>query len=85
MGIILSIIGNLILGAIVGGLARVALPGAQDIGLPQTIGVGVLAGLIGGAVFSWFWIPITFVLTVILAAVAIKVGIDKGILKTQNG
>ncbi len=83
MGVILSIIGNLIVGGIIGYLARAVLPGAQDIGLPQTVGVGVIAGLIGGIVFSWFWIPITFVLTVILAAVGISFGIKKGLLKPQ--
>ncbi len=84
MGIILSIIGNIIVGAIIGYAARLVLPGAQDIGLAQTIAVGVIAGLIGGIVFSWFWIPITFVLTVVLAAIGIKVGMDKGLLKPQN-
>ncbi len=83
MGVIFSIIGNLIVGGIIGYLARAVLPGAQDIGLPQTVGVGVIAGLIGGIVFSWFWIPITFVLTVILAAVGISFGIKKGLLKPQ--
>ncbi len=83
MGVIFSIIGNLIVGGIIGYLARAVLPGAQDIGLPQTVGVGVIAGLIGGIVFSWFWIPVTFVLTVILAAVGISFGIKKGLLKPQ--
>jgi len=84
MGFILGLIGNIIVGAIVGYAARAVLPGAQDIGLGQTIGVGVVASLIGFFVFSWFWLPITFVITVILAAVGIKVGMDRGFLKAQN-
>jgi len=84
MGFILGLIGNIILGAVVGGAARAVLPGAQDIGLGQTIAVGVVASLIGFFVFSWFWLPITFVITVLLAAAGIKVGMDKGLLKPQN-
>lgn len=84
MGFIFGLIGNIILGAIVGYAARLVLPGAQDIGLAQTIGVGVLASLIGFFVFSWFWLPITFVITVVLAAVGISIGMKKGLLKPQN-
>ena len=47
MGFILGLIGNIILGAIVGYAARIVLPGAQDIGLAKTIAVGVLASFIG--------------------------------------
>ena len=75
MGFILGLIGNIILGAIVGYAARAVLPGAQDIGLAQTIAVGVIASLIGFFVFSWFWLPITFVITVLLAAAGISIGI----------
>ena len=84
MGFILGLIGNIILGAIVGYAARAVLPGAQDIGLAQTIAVGVIASLIGFFVFSWFWLPITFVITVLLAAVGISIGIKQGILKPQG-
>lgn len=81
MGFIAGLIGNIIVGAIVGYAGRLALPGAQNISAVQTVGVGVVASLIGFFVFSWFWLPITFVITVILAAVGIKVGMDRGILK----
>ncbi len=84
MGFILGLIGNIILGAIVGYAARAVLPGAQDIGLAQTIAVGVIASLIGFFVFSWFWLPITFVITVLLAAAGISIGIKQGILKPQG-
>ncbi len=85
MTFILSLIGNIILGAIVGYAARAVLPGAQDIGVPQTIGVGVIASLIGFFVFSWFWLPITFVITIVLAAAGISFGIKQGFLKPNQG
>jgi len=81
---IAGLIGNIILGAIVGYAARLVLPGAQDIGVLQTVGVGVVASLIGFFVFSWFWLPITFVITVVLAAAGISIGMKKGLLKPQN-
>jgi hypothetical protein len=80
---IAALIGNLILGAIIGYAGRLALPGAQNLSPVQTVGVGVLAALVGFFIFSWFWLPITFVLTVILAAAGIKIGMDKGFLKEQ--
>lgn len=43
-----SIIGSLILGTIIGFGGRAILPGAQDIGLGKTIGLGVIANLIVG-------------------------------------
>lgn len=81
MGFILGLIANIIVGAIVGYAGRLALPGAQNLSVVQTIGVGVIAAFIGFFVFSWFWLPITFVLTVLLAAAGIKIGMDRGILK----
>lgn len=44
-----TIIGAIIGGAIIGGLARLALPGKQGISLPLTIVIGILGSLIA----SW--------------------------------
>jgi len=41
-----TIIGAIIGGAIIGGLARLALPGKQGISLPLTIIIGILGSLI---------------------------------------
>lgn len=42
-----TIIGAIIAGAIIGGLARLALPGKQNISLAITIILGILGSLIG--------------------------------------
>lgn len=48
------IIGALILGAIVGALARLLIPGKQDIGILATILIGALGALVGGAIYQFF-------------------------------
>ncbi len=45
---IAALIGTLITGTIIGFGGRAILPGAQDIGLPKTIGIGVVASIIVG-------------------------------------
>jgi uncharacterized membrane protein YeaQ/YmgE (transglycosylase-associated protein family) len=63
-GIIASIIG----GAIIGGLGRLVLPGAQDIGWLKTIGLGVVATVIVNLVASPLDFPISTILAVLVAA-----------------
>ena len=41
-------IGFIVAGLIIGALARLALPGRQNIGLPLTLLLGVLGSVIGG-------------------------------------
>jgi uncharacterized membrane protein YeaQ/YmgE (transglycosylase-associated protein family) len=45
-----TIIGAIVVGAIVGSLARLILPGRQDISIAATITVGFIAALIGGLI-----------------------------------
>jgi uncharacterized membrane protein YeaQ/YmgE (transglycosylase-associated protein family) len=62
-----SIILALVVGAIIGVLARLVMPGKQDIGMLTTVLIGALGGLIGSAAASQFgyhnanggvaWIP----------------------------
>jgi len=62
-----SIILALVVGAIIGVVARLVMPGRQDIGMLTTVLIGALGGLIGSAVASQFgyhnanggvaWIP----------------------------
>ena len=62
-----SIILALIVGAIIGVVARLVMPGRQDIGVLTTVVIGALGALIGSAVVSQFgyhnanggvaWIP----------------------------
>jgi len=62
-----SVILALIVGAIIGVVARLVMPGKQDIGMVVTVLIGALGGLVGSAVASHFgyhnanggiaWIP----------------------------
>jgi uncharacterized membrane protein YeaQ/YmgE (transglycosylase-associated protein family) len=45
-----TVIGAIFVGIVVGALARLYLPGRQDISMLATITVGFLAALIGGAI-----------------------------------
>ncbi|OBB64903.1 GlsB/YeaQ/YmgE family stress response membrane protein [Mycobacterium sp. 852014-50255_SCH5639931] len=62
-----SIILAIIVGAIVGVVARLVMPGKQNVGMIMTVVIGAVGGLIGSAVASQFgyhnanggiaWIP----------------------------
>ena len=62
-----SIILAIIVGAIIGLVARLVMPGKQDIGMVMTVALGALGGLIGSWVAGYFgyhnanggiaWIP----------------------------
>jgi len=43
-----TVIGAVIVGAIIGSLGRLVVPGKQDISVVATIGIGIVAALIGG-------------------------------------
>jgi uncharacterized membrane protein YeaQ/YmgE (transglycosylase-associated protein family) len=75
---IASILGAIVIGAIIGALGRLVLPGKQDIGIILTIVVGIVAALIGTAIVGSLqntkgldWIEI--LVQVILAAVGIAI------------
>lgn len=75
-----TIVSAIIVGAIIGVLARLVMPGRQNIGVLMTVILGILGGLIG----SWItqavgysnqsgfaWIP--FIVGVIVAVVLIAI------------
>ena len=67
---IVALIGTLITGTIIGFGGRAILPGAQDIGLPKTIGVGVVASIIVGLLLgSVNWIAAIVAGSVVAAGV----------------
>jgi uncharacterized membrane protein YeaQ/YmgE (transglycosylase-associated protein family) len=75
-----TIIGALILGAILGYLGRLLLPGRQNIPAWATIGAGIVAALLGGLVATWFgvgntrgfdWWKLLFQIVFAVIAVAI--------------
>jgi uncharacterized membrane protein YeaQ/YmgE (transglycosylase-associated protein family) len=46
-----AIIGAIIIGAIIGVLARLVMPGKQNISVLMTVVLGIIGGLVG----SWVW------------------------------
>ena len=47
-----ALIGTLITGTIIGFGGRAILPGGQDIGLPKTVGLGVVSAVITGLILG---------------------------------
>ncbi|MBX6750703.1 MAG: GlsB/YeaQ/YmgE family stress response membrane protein [Micromonosporaceae bacterium] len=75
-----TIVGAIILGVILGYLAKLILPGRQDIPAWATIGAGIAAALLGGFVAVWLgvgdtrgidWIKHILQLVFAIAAVAV--------------
>ena len=67
---IAALIGTLITGTIIGFGGRAILPGAQDIGLPKTVGVGVISSIIVGLILgSVSWIAAIIAGSVVAAGV----------------
>lgn len=62
-----TIVTTIIIGAIIGLLARAILPGGQDIGMTKTVGLGIVSNLIVGIVFKG--LSAGFVMSIIIAAV----------------
>lgn len=54
MGILVVLIMLVVGGLIVGGLARLALPGPDPMSIPMTIGLGIAGSLVGGLVARIF-------------------------------
>jgi len=85
----MQLLGLLIVGLIIGALARLLLPGRQKIGLGLTLLLGVVGAVIGGVIASAIGSGDVFELNVIgfivavassvgLLAVAEKAGIGRG-------
>lgn len=45
---VIGIVGYVVAGSVVGGLARVLRPGAHDLALPVTLGLGAAGAVAGG-------------------------------------
>ena len=69
----MQLIGLIIVGLIIGVLARVVLPGRQSIGLPLTLVLGVLGAVIAGMIASALGTGDIFELNIIGFLVAIPV------------
>jgi uncharacterized membrane protein YeaQ/YmgE (transglycosylase-associated protein family) len=76
-----SIILAIIVGAIIGVIARLVMPGRQSIGMIMTVLIGAVGGLIGSAVAGAFgyhnanggiaWIP--FIVGIVVAVILIAI------------
>ena len=53
-GVVGTIIGGLIAGIIIGPLARLVLPGKQNISLVMTIVLGAVGAIVGGFIYQAF-------------------------------
>lgn len=75
---IVSLIGTLIVGAIIGYAGRAVLPGAQDIGLLKTVILGVVSAVIVGLVFSGAGPIVSIILGALVAAGLLWLTIRQG-------
>ena len=80
-----GILTAIIIGAIIGALARLLLPGKQKIGILLTVGVGIVAALIGTAIVGSMrntngidWVEILVQIVLAIIGVAIVAGIKGG-------
>ena len=48
-----TILWGIIVGAVVGVLGRLLLPGKQNISMLVTVGVGIVAAVLGGVIADW--------------------------------
>jgi uncharacterized membrane protein YeaQ/YmgE (transglycosylase-associated protein family) len=76
------IIAWLLIGLVVGGLARLLVPGRQHIGLILTILIGIMAALLGGiittALIGAGHTVITFIVALIAAALLVSAFTTRG-------
>jgi len=80
VGFIGAIIGTIIVGAIVGALGRLILPGGQDIGLVKTVGLGVVSAFIVGLVLGSVNAVVAIIVSALVAAGLLWLGIRQGFL-----
>ena len=82
-----GIITAIIIGAIIGALGRLVLPGRQPIGILLTIGVGIVAAIIGTAIAQEVgvattdgidWIELVFQIALAAAGVGAVAALRRG-------
>ena len=79
-----SIIGTLITGTLIGFGGRAILPGGQDIGLPKTIGLGVVSAFLVGLLTSGLGTIMSIILGSVVAAGLLWLAIKQGWLKATS-
>jgi uncharacterized membrane protein YeaQ/YmgE (transglycosylase-associated protein family) len=78
----------ILIGLVVGAVGRLVVPGRQHIGILLTILIGVVAAIIGGiltaAVLGAGHTVITFIVAVLLAALAVSLFTTRGYGRARN-
>ncbi|MEX0865559.1 MAG: GlsB/YeaQ/YmgE family stress response membrane protein [Acidimicrobiia bacterium] len=69
-----TLVGGLVAGIIIGPLARLVLPGQQNISLPMTIVLGAIGAILGGFIYEWLGGADTSGIDWIKLAVQVAVG-----------
>ena len=75
---LISLIGTLITGAIIGAGGRAILPGGQDIGLIKTVLLGVVSAVLVGLIFSGAGWLLSIILGSVVAAALLWLVIRQG-------
>jgi uncharacterized membrane protein YeaQ/YmgE (transglycosylase-associated protein family) len=58
-GVLGTILWGLVFGIIIGALARLVLPGKQNISLVMTILIGAVGAILGGFIAEWLGVGVT--------------------------
>jgi uncharacterized membrane protein YeaQ/YmgE (transglycosylase-associated protein family) len=87
----MQILGLILVGLIIGALARLLLPGRQKIGIALTLVLGVLGALIGGVVASylgtgniWELNVLGFIVAVLASIALLAIGEAAGLGGTEK-
>ena len=76
------IVAWLLIGLVIGGLARLLVPGRQHIGLIMTVLIGIVAALLGGiittAIIGAGHAVITFIVALVAAALLVSAFTTRG-------
>lgn len=74
-----GIVSAIVIGIVIGVLGRLIVPGRQRVGLLLTIGVGIVAALVGSAVAAYFGVADTrgvdwveWLIQIVLAALGVS-------------
>jgi uncharacterized membrane protein YeaQ/YmgE (transglycosylase-associated protein family) len=86
---VFQILGLIVVGAIIGVLARLILPGKQSISMVITVALGIVGAIIGGLIASWMGIGEITELNVggfllALVAAVVLVGLYAGVAGRSN-
>lgn len=79
----------LVIGLVIGGLARLLVPGRQHVGLIMTILIGIVAALLGGiittAIIGAGHTIITFIVALVAAALLVSAFTTRGYGQYRTG